>query len=409
MIRLATAALLAIGAALPAAARDISGEAGYLPRIALDPGAQLVVELRAPHGIVGEFRADSDGRQVPLPFTVPTDDEGPLILRAAIVTGTVTQWASAPVAVPDGAEPVDLGMVLLQPFVPMGFASRLRCGDALLDVGFVGDNAHLRFGGRVWVLPQAISASGARFNDGATPETEVWTKGNMAMVTIEGRSLPECEALAMPASLPMVARGHEPGWVLDISDDGLLLARHDGSEIRTPLPAPDVAPEDAAADEARGMVFTTGPMTVTVTPEICRDTMSGMPHPLSVALVLEDEELQGCGGDPADLLQGVWEVQELGGASLPVDAGVTIEVSGTHLAGSTGCNRYVAGLDLSGEALSIPPGPVTMMACDQEADLREREFLDALGRVTGFDLDGISGALLLTGGEEVLLRALPAG
>src|SRR5690606_10244143 len=115
------------------------------------------------------------------------------------------------------SEAVDLGLLTLDPFVPMGFATRLRCGETVIEAGFFDEEARMRVGGRVYSLPLAISASGARFTDGRTPETTLWTKGNGAFVTIEGVDLPECEAVAMPSPLPFTARGNEPGWVLNVS------------------------------------------------------------------------------------------------------------------------------------------------------------------------------------------------
>lgn len=291
MPRLALALLL-LAAAYPAAAREISGQAGYLQRIALDPGAQIVVELAGPEGLVGEFREETGGRQVPLSFTVQTTDTGPLFLRAALLVGGTPQWVSGPVAVPAGDEALDLGTIRLDPFVPMGFSSLLRCGDTLVEVGFGEDLARMRIGSTIHSLPLAVSASGARFSDGGTPATELWTKGDMALVTVAGVELPECRAAAMPSPLPFIARGNEPGWLLNVSTEGMVLARQDGSELRSPLPPPD--------EGAEGTTLATEGLVVTVTPQICRNTMTGMPHPLSVALRIGDEILQGCGGNPLD-------------------------------------------------------------------------------------------------------------
>lgn len=398
MIRLAASALLLLGTALPAAARDVSGEVHYLQRIALDPGAQLVVELRAPHGIVGEYRADTEGAQVPLPFSVTTSDEGPLILRAAILRAGVAQWVSDPVAVPAGSEAVELAPVLVQPFVPMGFVSRMRCGETMIDVGFLEDEARMRVGGKVWSLPLAVSASGARFSDGLEPETEFWSKGNAAYVTIAGEALPECEPVVLPSALPFVARGQEPGWVLDVSRDGMVLARQDGAEIRSPLPQPE--------DSAAGTLFASDEMRVTVTPGVCHDSMSGMAYPLSVSVAAGGDALQGCGGDPLELLQGHWVVEEMGGTMLSGE--VTLDISGTHVSGKAACNRYVAELSLSGEGMSIAPGPLTMMACDEAAMALEQEFVGLLPGVTGFDFDPDTGALLLLANEGPILRAAVA-
>lgn len=396
-------ALLLSGLSLPAAARDITGQVSYRQRIALDPSAELVVEVSGPGGITGESRAASDGRQVPLPFAVSTDDTGAQFLRAAILVGGVAQWVAPPVAVPAGDEALDLGMIALEPFVPLGFASRLRCGETELDLGFAGDMARLRLGGVVHELPLAVSASGARFSDGKDPETMVWTKGNTALVTIAGHELPECRAVALPATLPFIARGNEPGWVLDLTAEGMVLAMQDGDEIRTPLPA--------AVDGPQGTVLAAEGLTVTLAPRICRDSMTGMPHPQQVTVQAGGAELHGCGGDPATLLAGEWRVTALDGAPLPADAGATLGFDGDGVAGSTGCNRYRAAATLTAEGLTIAPGPLTMMACDPDTMAREQAFIAALTRVTGFDFDDDNGGalVLIAGGDGPVLTAVPAG
>ena len=399
-MRRITIALLLLGSALPASARDISGQVSYLQRIALDPAAQLVVELTGPSGLTGEFREDAEGRQVPLPFTVSTDDTGAQFLRAAILVGGAAQWVTPPIPAPAGDEPLDLGMITMGAFVPMGFTSQLRCGDTLIDVGFIGDEARMRLGGTVYSLPLAVSASGARFSDGQTPETMIWTKGNTALVTIAGWDLPECQATAMPSALPFTARGNEPGWVLNVSGEGMVLAMQDGTEIRTSLPAAEDGPD--------GTVFATDQLIVTVAPEICRDTMTGMPHPLGVAVQAGEQVLQGCGGNPADLLQGNWVVQGIDGTPLPAEAEVTMAFSGDRVYGKSACNRYNAGVHLTGEALVIEPGPMTMMACDEVLMSIERSFIGALQGASAFDFDTDSGALILMAEGRPVVTAVPA-
>lgn len=399
MRRLALAALL-LGSALPAMARDVSGEVAYLPRIALDPSAELMVEVRGPAGITGELRAASEGRQVPLPFTLSTDDTGAQFLRVSILAGGAAQWVSQPVAVPAGDEPLDLGTIMLEPFVSLGFASRLRCGDTIIDLGFGDDEARMRVGGMVHVLPIAISASGARYSDGQEAETMVWTKGSTALVTIRGQELPECEAVAVPATLPFTARGNEPGWMLNLSMDGMVLAMQDGSEIRTGLPV--------AEEMTEGTVLASDEFVVTVIPGLCHDTMTGMPYSQAVTIRTDAEELSGCGGDPMTLLEGNWLMHEMNGEPLPEGAALTLGFAGGGVFGKAGCNRYSPGVALTGDALAITPGPLTMMACDEETMAIEREFIETLAMVTGFDFDPETGALILTAAEAPVLTATPA-
>lgn len=397
--RIALSGLLIL-AAFPALARDISGEVGYLQRIALDPGAQVVVELTGPGGLAGEFREETGGKQVPLPFSISTGETGALFLRAAIMVGGAPQWVSDMVPVEAGEADVALGLVQLNAFVPMGFTSRMRCGDTEVDVGFVGDSARLRLGGMDYLLPQVVSASGARFSDGKTPETMIWTKGNTAMVTVEGKELPECQATASPAALPFIARGNEPGWVLNVSAEGMVLSTQDGIETRTALPP--------AEQTAEGTVLAADQMTVTVAPKLCRDSMAGMVYPMTVSVTAGGADLLGCGGDPADLLRGAWVVRAIDGGPLPPEAEVTMSFAGDMLSGKSACNRYTAGVTLTGESLVIQPGAMTMMACEDPLMAVERGFMDALAKVTSFDFDQDSGALVLMAQDRAVVTAVPA-
>lgn len=133
--------------------------------------------------------------------------------------------------------------------------------------------------------------------------------------------------------------------------------------------------------------------------------MTGMPHPLSVALRIGDEILQGCGGNPLDLLQGAWRVTGIEGAPLPPEAEVTMTVSGEQMFGKSACNRYTAGVTLTGEALSVLPGGMTMMACDEASMTIERQFIDMLQKVTGFDSE--DGHLILKAGDRPIASAVP--
>jgi heat shock protein HslJ/membrane-bound inhibitor of C-type lysozyme len=382
--------------ALPASARDISGSVSYLARIALPPEAELVVELRGPGGVVAELREETGGRQVPLPFALSTDDSGALTLRAAIFEGGRPGWISAPVAVAAGETAVDLGELRLERHVAMGFSTRMRCGDQRLEVGFLGQGARLRAGAVVHDLAPVEAASGAKYSDGGTPETSFWSRGNRALVTLAGQTLPECLPEPVDSLLPFTARGNEPGWRLDAAADGAVLSMQDGTEIRAALPA--------GQPEADGLRFATAEFAFLVTPMLCRDSMTGMPHPFSVALTVGAEALQGCGGAPGSLLEGPWRARTLNGAALPPEAEVTLEFAGDRLFGKSGCNRYFSGVTLTGEGLALGAGGGTMMACPDPLMAIEQQFLAALPSVTRFDLDD-SGALVLLAGDTPILTA----
>ena len=373
----------------PVLARNVTGSVAYRERIALPEGAELLVVLNGPIGQVAELRGTPEG-QVPLSFTIPTEDPGPLTLRVALFSGGAQIWLTAEVPVPEGDEDVDLGALTLHRHVPLGFASTMKCGDRRVDIGFVGEAARLRVGGQVIELQPEEAASGAKFGDGAG--NGFWSKGNRATLTLGGEDLAECVPVISP-TLPIVARGNEPGWVVTLAHEGVVYSGQDGTRREVPLPAATGAEGTTVFDSGEGLA-------VRVTETLCRDTMTGMPFPYSVALTLDGAELSGCGGDPAALLEGSWRLIDFPGVTEPDGADVTLEVmGGAGIAGKAGCNRFMGGMTLSGEGLSLQPGGMTMMACPDDLMAFERAYIDRLTEVTQFDIDDAGQLILLVGGS----------
>jgi heat shock protein HslJ len=395
-------AVLALLASVSAAqARDITGQMTYRERIALAENAQLVVELRGPGGaVVAEARIETAGRQVPLSFTLVAPDAGDFTLQGALFTGGQADWLSAAVPVPAGEGPLDLGQVALQRFMPLGFTSRMDCGGTLVDLSFAGTRARLRAGAETFDLDTVMSGSGARYSDGKTPETILWTKGNWASVTLRGQDLPECQPALPVALLPITARGNEPGWVLTVSDgrfvyDGDMGARR----LEGALPAPVPSLGGAGFEVSDDFGFT-------LDQSLCRDTMSGMPFPVSVTVTEAGRTLTGCGGQPGDLIAGPWTVEAVDGAVLPATAEVdiTFDPASSQVFGNSGCNRYSGGFTLTGEGLSFGAAAGTMMACPEDQMAVEQAFLGGLTTISRFDI-AADGALELYAADRVVIRA----
>lgn len=82
-------------------------------------------------------------------------------------------------------------------------------------------------------------------------------------------------------------------------------------------------------------------------------------------------------------------------------SGPSATFSGGTVSGSTGCNRFTATYTIDGDALELGPVATTNAACPDDAG--EREFLAALDRVEGWDVEG--GELTLADGDgNELLR-----
>lgn len=399
MIRAAVSVLMLT--CLPLQARDIQGGAMIEGGHVLAGDAVLVVEVHGRDGLAAEGTFPAAGRQAPLPFRLEGIPDAPALIRAAIREGGTVTWLSEPMEIGAGAEPVDLRILPLQPHVSGGFAATLACGSRFLRLGFAGADAVLSMGSEGRKLAPAIAASGARFSDGAAAETSVWSRALVATVVWAGEALPQCRMVTMPEQAGVTARGNEPGWRLDLSQDGLRLT----TEMGLLQEAGALPPAFLRADAITYLV--PGGMVATLLPGPCADTMTGMPYPLTAAVDVLDPpgpSLTGCAGDPLDLLQGDWTVLEAGGTEVPADHGVTLEIRGDRVAGRGGCNRYTGGLSLTGEGMAVGPVASTRMACAPDRMATEDEFLRALQRVDRFDLRD-DGLLVLISGDRPAIVA----
>lgn len=213
--------------------------------------------------------------------------------------------------------------------------------------------------------------------------------------TADAAKAPDAKALSV------TARGNEPFWTVKLGDGRMVFTPMDGAAVDVALPA-------AEAVEGDGARYAAADLTVTLTPMLCRDSMAGMPHPLTATVETGGKSLQGCAGAPVDLLAGgEWVVTKIGDAAVaePVKVTIAFDAAKGGVAGSAGCNRYFGSFTLTGEGLSFGPGMgSTMMACEDNAMAAERAFLSAMTTVDRFDIDA-DGALLLISADAPVMRA----
>lgn len=199
------------------------------------------------------------------------------------------------------------------------------------------------------------------------------------------------------------ATGNEPSWRLDISRTEMTLLTDFG---QTRLVA--ATPKAQVSGGTTTYVARTdqGALTATIVDQLCVDSMSGMPHPQSVTVVVGGQILAGCGGEPASLLQGAeWSVMAIEGAPLVAGSQVTLNFAPDgQLSGRASCNNFMSQYTLSGEGLAIAQGAGTRMMCDAALMDQERTFLATLGSVQNFSIDA-DGALLLRTGDGRTIKA----
>ena len=285
-----------------------------------------------------------------------------------------------------------------------GFSSEIHCSDAHLRIGYAGERALLTVAGRSIALNQAITASGAKYEDRES-DSFVWSKGETAQVQLDGVDLGEC-SMPMPDIPPhWVGRGNEPGWRLDVTDHRLDATLNYGEEHRE-----TTLPEARLVSDALRYDMPDIGLAVSVTPVLCHDDMSGRPYPEQVVLELDGQILRGCGGDTMDLLAGqAWQLRDLaeGPEIGDVDVTLLIDPEG-RIAGTSGCNRYFGPLEITGEGgLNIGPLAVTRRMCAAPEMAVEQAFLTALSGAERFDLSP-EGALQILQGDRVVITAAPS-
>jgi heat shock protein HslJ/uncharacterized lipoprotein YbaY len=421
-IGLALAAPAAIAApgddADAASTLTIRGALSYTARIALPPDGLAIVELsdpRVPGGrIVAEQRIPLEGRQVPIPFELVVEradlgeierEIGPesssYRFTGAILTGGILSWVTEPTGIDPAAETVDLGTLMMQRDEPIAFSGELTCGDELIRVGFSNDRMRLEVGEQTFDLRQAVSASGARYVAIADPTTSFWSKGDGGTLEVAGTRYPEC--VPVETEQPSFrATGNEPAWAVKMSDTRVELTADLGE---TWIEVALTEPEPVEGGRRYENLIEDGTLTITILDRPCVDSMSGMPHPKTVEVVLDDRRLHGCGGEPAELLQGPeWVVEDIARAGIIDRSRVTLNFdTDGRLRGRASCNSYLGTYVLTGETLTLSPAATTSMACAPSLMDQETTFLDLLARVQRFEIDRTGALILHTDGGLTLL------
>lgn len=182
----------------------------------------------------------------------------------------------------------------------------------------------------------------------------------------------------------LTARGNEPGWQIELSDEAITFRTLEG-KILTIEPAPQPTREngiDIYSATADG-----GQFTLAVADEACTDTMTGMPYPKSATVTVDGRKFSGCAGEPASLLHGDWLVKRIAGKDLVAKSEPTLSFGPDgSIHGNGSCNRVFGSFALTGEELRISETGASMMMCDQPLMDQEREFLGALEAVRRFEV-----------------------
>jgi heat shock protein HslJ/uncharacterized lipoprotein YbaY len=388
----------------------IAGELTYKQRIALPPDSRAVLEVRGsapPEVVVAEKFIDLAGRQVPIPFEFGVDrsdleNSQTYTFQAAIYSAGLPIWINAGNVIEATDVDLDLGVVMLQPFDVEVTATTWQCGDEALSVDFAGTAARLLVHGETFALRRVVTASGAKYEALGDASTFVWNKGDDLTVAVRGNDYPGCRKAGQSDAVFRGA-GNEPGWSIEIGPKQITLVSQYG-ESTTTVATP---PVDVDAGALRYVARTDeGLLEITITDGPCDDSMSGMPHPKNVTVSHAGQTLQGCGGEPRELLLGdEWVVDRVAGEGLIDDTHITLRFSDDgSLSGGGSCNSYTASYTLTGEGLTFSQPAATMKACPPEIMAQEDRFLKTLADVHRFEL-GDGGTLLLHASDGRTIEA----
>lgn len=185
----------------------------------------------------------------------------------------------------------------------------------------------------------------------------------------------------------------------------IVLTKQDGGRFEAARPQAQQTPQSERYD----VTFGGKPVQIAIARRLCRDIMSGMPHPDSVTISGLNGDLKGCGGTPHALLgPGEWAIIEIGGMPVLASTKPTLAFEGGTVFGNGSCNRFRGGFTLTGEGLTLRQLAATMMACPEPVMQQEQTLIRQLEATQRFDIRD-DGALVLHDNAGKTLVAVKKG
>lgn len=187
------------------------------------------------------------------------------------------------------ADPRPLGRTLVYECADYEFIARLGPGEMAV---WLDD--------RYFILSQVRSASGVKYEEGATV---FWLKGEEATLELDGQRYTSCRLNPARAPWEDARRrgvnfrgfGNEPGWHLEIQHGRQILFVGDYGMQRVMIPDPGVQ-VDGATRSYHGRTEASE-LRVEIIDGLCRDTMKGDEFPSQVSVQYRGRVYRGCGRD----------------------------------------------------------------------------------------------------------------
>ncbi len=390
----------------------VAGQLFYPERIALPGQAVLHIRVDAVDvdgiRIMSEQRQTLDGRQVPLPLGLTFErSESPDTLHRLRAWVSVPDQAilrdTGPVLLAPESDQIDLGELRLWAFDSALHGPAWQCGRHTLSFVSPGaERAILHLDNQVHELVQTQAASGVRYESVENESLWIHEKGGQMLLAVADEVQQDCQTWSGPEA-DIVARGNEPGWMLEVGENQLELL-YDYGTARLDLPLLARSIEGLSVHyHAAGAA---GALLAVFRKQICNDDATGMPYPWAAEIQFAERRFSGCGGDPETLLSAnPWHVEMLGEQVLGEDIEVSLHFDGQgRVNGRAACNSWFADYELSGEGLTIGRPGATLMACPEPLMSLERQFFDLLETIRRFDIDAQGRLVLVTADSRILAR-----
>jgi putative lipoprotein len=177
--------------------------------------------------------------------------------------------------------------------------ARFDCDTLALTAIFHEDRVVIELPERSLTLPHVVSASGARYSDGAVT---FWNKGREATFELGGRTQ-TCRERHEPwleaadRGVDFRAVGQEPGWFLEIDQEKEIRLVYDYAEHELVAPVP--SPLRKGTSIIYDTTVKSEHVVILIEDAPCTDVMSGEAFPRSVTVTIGTRTLRGCGRDVA--------------------------------------------------------------------------------------------------------------
>jgi putative lipoprotein len=163
-----------------------------------------------------------------------------------------------------------------------------------------GESVRLILPDTTVTLPHVVSASGAKYGEGPYV---YWSQAGEARLETPEQTFTGCVSddggpawrEAKARGVRFRAVGQEPGWMLDIREDGAIDIEADYGEAEYHLPSAEPEVDPGAGRTVYRIETEAHRATIVIEDEPCRDGMSGWPYEKTVSMTLDGRELRGCG------------------------------------------------------------------------------------------------------------------